>query len=78
MVWQGAVVAGVRVSGSSGCEEHFNGDDHKDRSHGYEACHCRISFVPECWKAWIGHGDECGREEMDESGCDEDPCAEMA
>ncbi|KAL9046304.1 MAG: hypothetical protein Q9206_007112, partial [Seirophora lacunosa] len=60
----GAVFAGVGVSGSPDCKEHLDGNDYQHGSHGDETGH--------------GRGHEGGREEMDKCCRDEHARAKVA
>jgi hypothetical protein len=72
------VIHRMRVSCTFRREEHLNAHDYKDSCHGYETRHGRIALVPNVWQAWVGERLECGWEEMDEGGRNQDTGTEMS
>ena len=78
VVHNSVVLAAVYVPGAARSEEHFDADHNEHRRHGDEARHGRIAFVPEVGQAWVGQGNECCWEKMDEGRCDEHSSAEMS
>jgi len=67
----------VHVADSPYSKEHLNAYNDKNRSHGYEARHGRVTVVPEMGKTWVRERLEGGREQVDKGSRDQDACPKV-
>ncbi len=75
---QSVIFAPMHMSRPSRRKEHLYSNHDQDRRHGDQACHSRITAVPETRQTWIREGDERGGEEMNKGRSNEHTCAEMS
>lgn len=65
------------VSSTACCQVGLDCHHHHGREHGYEARQGLVALAEEVWEAWIVKRLKCGREEVDECGCNQNAGTEV-